>query len=322
MLILLTGGNGFIGSHLAEELTRRGHSLRLLLRRTSRTEFIDQLTYERAEGDIRDAASLQAAVTGVDAVIHIAGLTSTVRESEYWDVNADATAALGKAAAGAGVRRFVYLSSLAARGPGDSTRGPVISSPVSAYGQSKREGEHALSELGHRLSLAIVRAPIVYGERDRAFLIFFKLLNAGWMPLMGDGSRRLSWIHVRDLARAQADAVEAEGQSGAVYTPSDGAVHTWRSLARALTEALGRRRALMLPVPPLVYAAAGAGCDLLGRRVGHPLLLSAEKALEARQQSWVSDNGSIMADLGWKPRIDTPTGLRQTVDWYREHRWV
>jgi nucleoside-diphosphate-sugar epimerase len=271
---------------------------------------------------MRDHASLRSAVQGVDAVVHVAGQMSTIRAGDYWDINTDATAALGCAAADTGVRRFVYLSSLAARGPGDSTRGPITSTPVSAYGQSKREGEHVLNELAHRMSIVHMRAPIVYGERDRGFLIFFRLVKAGLMPLMGDGTRRLSWIHVRDLATAQADAVEADVRSGSVYTPSDGAVHTWRSLALGLKTALGRRHSLMVPVPISLYAAAGFGCDFVGRRFGRPMLLSAEKALEARQLAWVSDNRSITADLGWETRIDTATGLRDTVAWYGEHRWV
>src|SRR5688572_28986706 len=117
MRLLVTGGNGFLGSHTCEALAAQGHELRLLLRRTSSLEFLQQVPYERVEGDLRDAASLEGAMRGIEAVVHLAGLTSALSESQYQAVNAQGSATLVQAGRQAGVKRFVYVSSLAAQGP-------------------------------------------------------------------------------------------------------------------------------------------------------------------------------------------------------------
>src|SRR3972149_2201031 len=118
MRILITGANGFIGSHVAERLAAAGHDLRLLLRRTSKLDFLAALSgYERVEGGMRDEASLARAAAGSDAVVHVAGRTAALTEAEYMAVNAEGTAALAEAARATGVKRFVFVSSLAALGP-------------------------------------------------------------------------------------------------------------------------------------------------------------------------------------------------------------
>ena len=116
MRILITGASGFLGSHVAERLARDGHELRLALRRSSRLQFLDGLAaYERVDYELRDAGSLAAAVEGVDAVAHVGGLTVALTAAEYDAVNARGTERLARVAADAGVKRFVYISSLTAQ---------------------------------------------------------------------------------------------------------------------------------------------------------------------------------------------------------------
>src|SRR5687768_3621252 len=144
MRILVTGANGFLGSHVAERLAGDGVELRLALRKTAKTEFLSALPpYERVDYDMRNSESLRVTVDGVDAVVHVAGLTTALNESEYQAVNAEGTASLAKAAADAGVKRFVYISSMAAQGasPDGDLSKPITPRPASAYGRSKLAGE-------------------------------------------------------------------------------------------------------------------------------------------------------------------------------------
>ena len=324
MRVLVTGASGFLGSHVAERLAEGGASVRLLLRRTSDLSFLGDLQYERAEGDVRQPASLAAAMAGVEAVVHAAGLISARSEAEYRAVNEAGTRAVVDAALGAGVRRFVYVSSLAAQGPSPDGRVAAPDAeprPVSPYGRSKLGGEAPVLAAGDRMSVAIVRPPAIYGPRDRAFLLFYRALKLGVMPLHGDGLNQLSWIHVRDAASAIASTVVGDGPSGSVYTIADGGVYTWNELVDLAARVLGKRP-LRVRVPPLVYAAAGHAAGLIGTLIRRQLPLDPEKVREMAQRYWVCDNERITAELGWRPEISAQAGIEDTARWYRDNRWL
>jgi nucleoside-diphosphate-sugar epimerase len=321
---LVTGANGFLGSHVAEALAARGETLRLLLRQRSRLGHLEGVIYERTDGDVRDPESLAKAVQSCDTVVHIAGLTSALNEAQYRAVNAHGTAALVHAARDAGVRRFVYVSSLAAQGPSPdgSVQPPELPKPISPYGRTKLEGELAVLAESEKMSVVVVRLPVVYGPRDRALLPLFKLIKRHIMPLFGDGSNQFSWIHVYDAASAIALAATAPDiRAASVYTVADGTPHTWRELAETTSRVM-RRRAIMLRVPPRLYALAGRLAGLFSAVSRRPLPLSPEKVLEMRQRYWVCDYARIADELGWQPTLDAEAGIASTVGWYREQRWL
>jgi nucleoside-diphosphate-sugar epimerase len=323
MKILITGGNGFLGSHLVDRLAARaGVELRLMLRRTSRLEFIDGVEYDRVEADVRDETSLAAAVEGAETVIHLAGLTSALTEARYHEVNARGTETLVRAARAAGVRRFVYVSSLAALGPSrDGLTLPATPNPVSGYGRSKLAGEYAALAAKDAMSVAVVRPPAVYGERDRALLPFYRIARLGFVPVYGDGTRRLSFIHAHDAADAIIAAALADSPPGAVYTINDGAIHTWRSLVEAFAKAAGRR-VRALPTPPALFHLAAYAGGLAQTITRKPLPLSPDEVQHMRVRAWLADNGPIERDLGWQPQIGIDQGFAQAYRWYRERGWL
>ncbi len=323
MKVLITGANGFLGSHVAERLSAHdGVELRLMLRRSSLLDFLDGLGYERVDGDLRDDASLTDAARGVDTVIHLAGLVSALTEARYHEVNARGTEALVGAAKAAGVQRFVYVSSLAALGPSrDGVTLPATPNPVSGYGRSKLAGEHAALAEKDAMSVVVVRPPAVYGERDRALLPFYRIAKLGFVPVYGDGLRRLSFIHAHDVADAIIAAALADGLSGAVYTVCDGRTHTWRSLVEAYGKAAGRRLRI-LPVPTPLFALGGYAGGLAQWLIRKPVPLSSEEISHMRAPAWLADNDAINHDLGWQPRIDIEQGLAQAYRWYRQCGWL
>lgn len=317
MKILVTGANGFVGSHVAERLAAQGAELRLLLRRTSRLHYLDGVDYERAEGDVRHPESLQRAVQGVDTVVHVAGLVAALTEGVYQEVNALGTAALVRAARDAGVRRFVYVSSLAALGPSDDGTMPEAPRPISPYGRSKLAGEYAVLSEKDAMSVAIVRPPVVYGQRDRGLLPLYRIAKLGVIPVYGDGSQRLTWIHAHDAADAVIAAALAEGPSGAVYSLSDGHTYTWRELVAAYARAAGAR-VRAINTPTALYAAAAYAGGLLQAAVRKPMPLSPEELLHMRVTAWICDHEAITRDLGWQPKVGIEDGFAQTYRWYRE----
>ena len=322
MRVFITGASGFLGSHVVDLLAAHGHDLKLLLRPTSRLEFLEGVDFQRSDGDVRDVPSLQRAIEGVEAIVHVAGLTSALSAPDYEAVNAVGTANLVQLARTAGVERLIYVSSLAALGPSPDgrSRPPEPAQPVSAYGRSKLQAEYAVRAERHRMNVAVLRLPVIYGPRDRGLLPFFKFAKLGFVPLYGEGLNQISWVHVQDAAGAIVTALEHSERSGSVYTLSDGSPHTWRDLAAALGSALGSQLKL-IAIPPSLFAAAGSAADGLGRLIKRPLPLSAEKVTEMRQKFWIGDNDLISEELGWKPAIGTEEGIAQTLYWYRQHGW-
>jgi nucleoside-diphosphate-sugar epimerase len=324
MRVLITGGNGFIGSFVAERLRGQGIDITLLLRRTSSLRFLDDIEgYDRVDGDMRDAASLFRAVEGVDAVVHLAGLTSARTEAEFQAVNGDGTAALAKAASEGGVKRFVYVSSLAAQGPSSDGSGaiPPVARPISSYGRSKLAGEFPVLAERERMSVAVVRPPVVYGERDRGLLPLYRIASLGVMPVIGDGLNQVSFVHVHDCADAIVRAALAEGPSGAVYTISDGTPHTWRELVGTFAKVRGRR-ALIINTPPVLYQGAGYAAAAASALLRRALPLSPDEVAHMRERYWICDHETITRDLGWKPRIGLEAGFTQMLRWYREQHWL
>lgn len=320
--VLVTGATGFIGSHVAAMFAAAGWSVRATVRASSDLKWVEGLDVETVEADLATPADLTHAVSDVQVVVHSAGLTRARSPEELQWVNVEATSRLAEASAAAGVRRFVYLSSLAARGP-DPVRGPrgllPGPTPASDYGRSKRAGEEALQPFVGAMSAVVLRLAGVYGPRDNDLLPMFRMADRGWLAVpAGDG--RVQPVHVSDAARATLKAVEAEP----VATPlplAEEHSYTWPEVAEALGEAVGRRLRVMR-APAGLYTAAGALSEGVARLADRLPALDRRKARDLAVHSYTCDIEPTVRALGWKPEIEMPEGLRQTATWYREVGWL
>jgi len=301
--------------------------VRLLLRATSSREWVKGIRYQEARGDITDSESLGPAVAGVDAVVHAAGLVKARTEAEFAAVNATGTGNLLRAveANAPHLRRFVYVSSLAAHGPSpDGTPRPVdaIPNPITAYGRTKLAGED-LVRLSSIAPLSVIfRPPAIYGPRDPALAPFFQFARFRVAPLLMGGRNRISIVYGPDAAAAIATAATAEADvNGKIYTLSDGAVYTWREMLAAVEKAIGHR-VLPLSCPRWTFEAAAACSEAFGAATRRPVSLTREKVREMAQSHWVCDSEAIRRDLGWSPGVTVSAGARLTAAWYKEHGWI
>jgi len=327
MKVLVTGASGFLGSHIAEKLFADGHEVRLLLRATSSRMWLRQVKYEEAHGDVTDPDSLTAAVQGVDSIVHTAALVKARTEAGFAAVNASGTGNLLRAveAHGTGVKRFVYVSSLAAHGPSpDGKPRPVDAppNPLTAYGRTKLAGEDLtrLSSIAPRS--VIFRAPVIYGPRDPALVPFFRFAKFRFAPLLMGGRNRVSAVYGPDAAAAIAAAATVEADvDGKTYTLDDGAVYTWRDMLGAVENAVGRR-ALSLSCPRWTFEAAATASEIFGAVTGRAVVLTHEKVLEMAQKHWVCNSEALSRDLGWSPSVTISAGARLTAAWYNGHGWI
>ena len=323
MKVLVSGANGFVGSHVAERLAERGVELRLMLRPTSDVGFLQGLVYERVEVDLRAPESLLAACEGCDAVVHLAAQTLAPVESQYQEINALGTANLVHAARRAGVKRFVYISSLAAQGPNPDreTLVPDPPAPVSAYGRSKLAGEHAVLAARPDIDVAIVRLSAVYGQRDKALLPMYRMGKLGIVPVYSDGENLLSWLHVHDAADAIVATTLGEPPSGAIYTVSDGGFYTWKQLVQAFGKAWGRTPRLLYG-PPVLFRLAGSAGGLVQMLTRRGLSLQTDQIRHMQARYFICDNAAITRDLGWAPKTDLEAGFAETIAWCKGQGWL
>lgn len=321
--VLLTGATGFVGSHAAEAFAAHGARIRALVRATSDTARLHDLGATMVAGELTDAPAVQRAAEGADVVVHMAALTRARTAAEYDAVNEHGTRALLRALGGMATppERFVYLSSLAAVGP--SGERPVDDAteprPLTAYGRSKLGGERVCAEDAAAFEQVVIRAPAVYGPRDRDLLRFFRLAQKGILPVPGGPARPLQLIHVQDLAVALVRAATIQGVSG-VYHAADPRAYAWSEVVDLVADAVGVR-ARRVPLPASALRAAAALSEWGSGLTGRATIFNRDKARELLAPGWLCDVGPAQRDLGIAPR-PLAQGLKQTAQWYREHGWL
>ena len=326
MRALVTGGQGFVGSHLCARLAAQGHRVRVLARPSSGLSNLAGIDVDVMRGDVTQPASLPSAVAGCDVIFHVAGALKGLREQDLFRVNADGTRNLLAAAAGAQPRpsRFVYVSSVAAAGPSPGGTAPRTEEmplqPLTWYGHSKLAGENAVrATVG--LDWTIVRPPIVFGPRERDVLGYFRIARRGFLPLVGFSDRYYSLIYVEDLADGLLRAAEAPAAVGQVYFLAGPEVVSWLELGKLIASALGvMGRPLRLP--EVVAVAAGRIADVFARARGRPEIFSSQKVIEMLAPAWVCSADQAARDFGWRASTPLPDALVTTARWYREHGWL
>jgi UDP-glucose 4-epimerase len=302
LIIAVTGATGFVGQAVVDEACRRGVTLRALARR----EQPACQGVEWVRGDLADREALSKLVEGADAVLHIAGVVNTPDPMGFHLGNVTGTEALVEAAEATGTRRFVFVSSLAAREPG-----------LSRYGQSKRHAEEVVQTSG--LDWTIVRPPAIYGPRDREILDMFKAAKWGVVPMPSAG--RASIVHVDDLARLLLALVPGgEAVNRRIFEPDDGRAGGWThaKLGRAIGRAVGK--SVWTPALPRRVLSAAAWLDRLLR--GKKAKLTPDRVGYMCHPDWVSRPDRAPPAELWRAEIPTRDGLIDTVTWYREQGWL
>lgn len=327
MKVLVTGGSGFLGSHVAEQLSSDGHTVIALVRKSSNRKFLTTLkNVELADGSVEDRASVDRAMKDVDAVVHSAGLVKARTEAEFFEINTQGTVNLLEAAIAHAprLRRFVHVSSLEACGPSlDGRPVPLAQEhPVTAYGRSKLAAEKAVLERKDKLPVVVLRPAAIYGPRDVEILEAFRAVRRRQYPVIGRGDMLGCYTYGPDCARACLRAIEADIPSGSVYFVDDGEpLSMARAMGELLPEALGTAPFLRFGVPFPVLRLASLGVETYGRLRGKAVMLTREK-VTMLSHHWVCESAKTRDDLKWEPEVKFTEGLRRTARWYQENGWL
>lgn len=299
--LAITGGTGFVGGRLIDLALAAGHDIRALTRRPQPVR--DGVTW--VEGALDQPGSLDRLAAGADAVIHVAGVINARDAAGFEAGNITGTAAMLAAAEQAGVKRFVHVSSLAAREP-----------RLSIYGATKAGAEALVS--ASAIPSAIVRPPAVYGPGDRETLELFKMAKRGFVLLPPEG--RLSLIHVDDLGRLLLALTSPACPDQLLVEPDDGRHRGWshEEFGQALGKALGCRVVTLSTPRPILNLCAQI--DRLVRR--DRAKLTADRVAYFCHPDWMVDPGRGAPEGLWLPEVETEQGLAKTVKWYREAGWL
>ena len=326
MKALVTGGTGFIGSHLVEALLQRGAEVRCLVRKTSDLTWLKTLPVDHVYGDCTDRTSLSGIVKDIEQVFHIAGVTKAASEQDYFDVNAYGTQNLIHVCLESHPRpsRFVYLSSQAAAGPSRNGCKRTESDecePVSPYGRSKRMGEELA--LAHRdeLPLVILRPPVVYGPREKDLLVYFRLLAKRIQPFLTGQEHRFNLCYVEDVIQALLLASDLKNPHGDIFFLSDGTDYLFKEIGDVFAQAL-KVSPFSIPLPKWALYGVATFSELLSKFSRTPPLISKGKVDEMVQRNWVCDITRAKNMLCFEPRVKLAEGAQLTVDWYRKAHWL
>jgi len=311
--ILITGATGFVAQAVIRALRTDGHTLSGTTRAADMPQGPDNVPLYRVP-DFSEPIDWGRYVAGADVVVHLAARAHMTREAGtdaielYRATNRDGSRRLAEASAAAGVKRFIFMSSIKAVAE-ETFAAPLTEqspcAPEDAYGISKWEAEQVLAEVAARtgLELVILRPPLVYGPNVRGNLLtLLKACARGWpLPLGGIDNRR-SLISTANLASAVSLSVSDARAAGATFFVSDGEDISTPDLVRRLAQAMGRKaRLVSVPSPLLSLAKRLPGTGPKVRRLTGSLQI---------------DSQAIRERLDWRPPLSLDAGLAETAAWY------
>jgi dihydroflavonol-4-reductase len=324
--VLVTGATGFVGSHLVDHLVERGKRVRCLARRASNLRYLQHPQIELAYGGLDDSTDWNEALANVDTVYHVAGTTFARRAKDYFTVNHKGTETLLAQALNRRdqIKKFVYISSLAAIGPGldgkpvDEDTSP---SPITPYGRSKLLAEEAVRAVSDLLPVTIVRPPAVYGPRDYGIFEFFKAVKGGVFPMIGRSDKRVSLVHARDLVEGIVLAGESHASAGRAYFISSEDDYSMRAVAD-LIAALMRKRLRSFAIPRSLAYGVALLAEAAAAVTRKPPVINRDKVTDLSQSNWTCSIERAKSELGYNPRVQLEEGMSETLAWYKREGWL
>jgi UDP-glucose 4-epimerase len=308
-LFFVTGAAGCVGFALMERLAAIGMATIGVDLSPRPMGCPDQVSWIR--GDILDVASYEEALHGVDTVVHLAAKVHAVPKTledaaSFFRVNVEGTRNVLGAAVRMGVRKFLFVSTVA-------VLAPPVKNASGSYAASKRDAESAVLSGADRLEVVIVRPATVYGPRDRGNVCrLIRWIDRGFPPVAGPGTNRKSMVSVRNLVEAILFLAD-RGENGKAYIVTDGRDLSVNEIAAAIAKFLGRRN--RWPAIPLDLLKILAGVnEWLAKRSGVPQFLRREDVEKLAEET--TYDSSDLFSLGFSPATDVEAGIAEAVEWY------
>ena len=331
MKILITGASGFIGSFIVEEALKQGFETWAAVRKSSSKEYLQDERIHFIELNLSSKAQLieQLRPHQFDYVVHAAGVTKCLNKADFRRINTEGTKNLVDALLDLQMplKRFVFLSSLSVFGaikerlPYDEIREDDTPQPNTEYGRSKLEAERYIDSIGSRIPYIILRPTGVYGPREKDYFMMAKSIKQHIDFAVGYQRQDITFVYVTDVVQAVFLALE-KGETGRKYFLSDGQVYQSTTFSDLIHEELGRPWWLRITAPVWVLRVVTFFGEYIGHITGKVTALNNDKYNILRQRNWRCDIEPARRELGFEPKVQLKEGVKTTIQWYKDHKWL
>lgn len=325
-IAVVTGANGFVGSHLVDYLIEKNFEVRCIVRKSSDLQWLEGKDVKIFNCGLFDKEGLREAFKGANFIFHVAGVVKAKDEEGYFKGNVEATTVLLEVAAEVRdqIKKFVVVSSQTVSGPsidGKPVTEDMKPNPLTTYARSKLKQEKVALSYKDIFPVSICRAPAIYGERDTEIFIYFQVFNRGLTTMIGFDKKELSLLHVTDLAEGLYLAAISDKSNGEIYFISSEKFYNWNEVGEITSKVLGKK-AFRIRIPHFIVFIIAAVAQFFAKFSSKPATLNIEKAKDLTQRYWICDTSKAMEELGYRQKVSIEEGIKRTCNWYKQMKWI
>lgn len=324
-IAVVTGANGFVGSHLVAALAEQQYHVRCIVRSSSNIKWLEKLDVEIIRCGLQDKTALKKAFENARFIFHVAGTTKEKKYDSYHYGNVQLTENVLQACENIpSIQKIVITSSLAAAAASllnQPINEETPSYPISKYGKSKLAMEQMLHQKYKHLPYSIVRPPAVYGARDTEILTFFAMVNKGLATQVGLKTKQISMVYIDDLIQGLILAATKDIATHQTYFITSDEILTYEELIQAVAQALDKQP-LKIPIPHFLLHGIAGVLEFITIFQQKVPPLNREKAKEMTQEAWICTSEKARKELGYQAQTFIQEGTKKTVNWYKKAAWL
>ncbi|MBI9069975.1 MAG: NAD-dependent epimerase/dehydratase family protein [Melioribacteraceae bacterium] len=326
IISVVTGGTGFVGSNLVDLLLEKGHEVRCIVRKTSSLKWLKDKPVKLYDCGLLDKEPLKEVLENADFLYHVAGVVKAKKPEGYTKGNVDTTRVLLETCLDVNpkIKRVVIISSQTACGPsigGHTCDEETLPHPITNYGRSKWQQEQLVAKYMDKLAITVCRPPAVYGQRDTDIFLVFQAFSRRIMTLIGFDKKKVSLINVKDLARGIFLSSQSEKAKGETYFITSSEFYDWYQVGAAMAKVMNKK-AVKIKIPHSVVYFLASLSQFFAMFKKEATIFNIEKARDMVQTHWTCNGEKAEKDFGFRQEISLEEGIKQTVAWYKEQKWL